>query len=312
MTSVAGLDIGATTIRGAVADERGRLRATATEPTPRDRAGIVGTIQTVLRGVADDAGVPLDSMLAVGIGTMGPLDHEAGVVMNPPNVPGVESIAVVDTVADVYDGPVVFENDAVAAAIGEQHFVEDSPENLVYLTLSTGIGVGAIVDGHVLRGASGNAAEIGHVTVAPDSDRRCGCGARGHWEAFCSGRAIPETARRLSEEEDVETSLDLETLSSPNLFDAVGTDPLADRVIERLAAYNAIGVATAVHAYDPSVVHIGGSVATNNPETVVDPIRRLLPDHLVGDPPDVSVTPLGSDAVLRGAVASAIRATGEN
>lgn len=149
---------------------------------------------------------------------------------------------------------------------------------------------------------------MGHVTVAPDSDQRCGCGDTGHWEALCSGRAIPETARTIAAKAELETRLDLTDLTAPELFDAVGSDPLADRVVERLAAYNTLGVAALAHAYDPAVVHVGGGVATNNPEAILDPLRRRLPAHLVGDAPTVAVTPLGSDATLRGAVACALGA----
>jgi glucokinase len=308
MTTVAGLDLGATTVRTALADERGRLLATTTEPTPGDRKAVVDVIQRSLTRAADGAGIPLDAVAAVGIGSMGPLDHAAGAVVDPPNLPGVDEVPVVEAVSGVHDGEIVLFNDAVAAAIGERFYADDPPANLVYLTISSGIGAGAIVDGNVLHGATGNAAEMGHITVAPDSDQRCGCGDTGHWEALCSGRAIPETARTVAAEAGVDTEFDLADLTAPDLFDDAGSDPLADRVLDRLAAYNTMGVAALVHAYDPAVVHVGGGVAANNPEAVVDPIRRRLPAHLVGETPTVAVTPLGADATLRGAVAGALGA----
>ncbi len=306
MRAVAGVDIGATSIRAGLSDDRGRLQSTATNPTPRDRDAIVNTIGTVLRAAADGACVPVESVRAVGIGSMGPLDHGEGCIVDPPNVLGVEQVPVVAAVEAVHDGPVVLHNDAVAAAIGERFYSDDPGENLVYLTISTGIGAGAIVDGNVLTGATGNAAELGHITVAPDSGARCGCGGEGHWEALCSGRAIPETARRLADERGVETELDLAAVTAADVFDAADTDALADLVVDRLAAWGTLGVAAAVHAYDPETVHLGGAVATSNPDAVVDPIRRRLPAHVVGEPPTVAVTPLGSDAVLRGAVASVL------
>jgi glucokinase len=306
MRPVAGLDIGATTIRAAVADDDGHLQATATEPTPEDSDAAVDTIQTVLRSVADGADIPFESVSAVGIGSMGPLDHDAGCVLDPPNVPGVERIPVLAAVEALHDGRIVLHNDAIAAAIGERYYSEKPIDNLVYLTLSSGIGAGAIVDGEVLSGSTGNAAELGHITVAPDSQQRCGCGGVGHWEALCSGHAIPRTARSVAEETDIETDLDLGAVTAPDIFEAVGTDPLADRVVERLAEWNALGVAAAIHAYDPETIHIGGAVATNNPDAIVDRLRRRLPAHVIGEVPTVAVTPLGSDAVLRGAVASAL------
>ena len=307
MNAVAGLDIGATTIRAAVADDHGYLQATATESTPEDSAAVMDTIQTVLRTAADGADIPLESVSAIGIGSMGPLDHDAGCIVDPPNVPGVERIPVIAAVETIHDGGIVLHNDAIAAAIGERYYSENSMDNMVYLTLSSGIGAGAIVDGQVLCGSTGNAAELGHITLAPESQQRCGCGGTGHWEALCSGHAIPDTARSVAEETDIETELELAAVTAPDIFEAVGTDPLADRVVERLAEWNALGVAAAIHAYDPETIHIGGSVATNNPDAVVDRLRRRLPAHVIGEVPTVAVTPLGSEAVLRGAVASALK-----
>lgn len=308
MTVVAGIDLGATTVRAALADGDGSLRETVTEPTPADRGAIVKTLGRLLQTATERAGFLVEELAAVGIGTMGPLDHAAGVVVGPPNVPGVDRIPVVEAVERVYDGPIVLNNDAVAGAIGGQYYVERECSNFVYLTISSGIGAGAIVDGNVLHGANGNAAELGHVTLAPESTQRCGCGGTGHWEALCSGRNIPETVRRIATECDTETNLRLDQVTALDLFDAVGSDPLADRVVDRLADWNALGVATVVHAYDPELIHVGGSVATNNPETVVVPIQSRLPDLIVGDTPTVKVTPLGGDAVLRGAVASTLSA----
>jgi glucokinase len=306
MRAVAGVDVGATTVRAAIADSSGDLLATATEATPETGETIAGTIRTVLRTAADGAGIPLDGLAAVGVGAMGPLDREAGAVVDPPNVPGADRVPVVETVESVHDGDVVLRNDAVAAAVGERYYSDEPLANFVYLTISSGVGAGAIVDGHLLQGATGNAAEMGHVTIAPESDQQCGCGGTGHWEALCSGRHVPETARRLASEEGISTELDLEGVTPPDLFDAVGSDPLADRLVERLAEYNAVGVAALVHAYDPDRIHVGGGVATANPEAVVDPLRRRLPEHVVGETPTVEVTPLGTEAVLRGAVATAL------
>ena len=307
MNTVAGLDVGATTVRAALADHRGKLYATATEPTPRDRDDAVDAIQTVLETAASEASIPLGSVSAVGIGAMGPLDHDDGRIVDPPNVPEVDEIPVAAAVETVHAGDVVLTNDATAAAIGERYYSDGSVENLVYLTISSGIGAGALVDGHVLHGSSGNAAEMGHVTVAPESDRQCGCGGTGHWEALCSGQAIPETTRRIAADTTVETDLDLTGLTAAAVFDAVGADPLANLVVERLATWNTLGTAALVHAYDPGTIHIGGAVATNNPDEVVDPIRQRLPARVVGETPTVAATPLGTNAVLRGAVATAIR-----
>lgn len=307
MSLVAGIDVGASTVRAAIADEEGTLsgRASAALPHSGGADATEAVVETLRRAIGDAAASP-GAIDGTAIGSMGPLDVDAGAVVDPPNVPGVDHVPLVDPVAAVVDSPVELYNDAVAGVIGVQYEADRPPENLVYVTISSGIGIGAIVDGRVLRGATGNAGELGHVVLEPDSGRRCGCGRTGHWEALCSGANLGETVRQVAADADVATELDLDAVDAPALFDAAGSDPLADHVLEQVGRWNARGIATVVHAYDPSVVHIGGGVSINNPQRVLDPIQKHLPDLVVGDPPTVTVAPTGRDTVLRGAVAAAL------
>jgi len=215
-----------------------------------------------------------------------------------------DRIDVVAAVETTVDCPVTLHNDAIAAVLAERRFA-DAPENTVYLTVSTGIGAGAVVDGAVLEGARGNAAEVGHVVVDPDG-RACGCGGHGHWEALCSGAAIPDVARE-RHDAGMATDLDPEDLTAADVFAAADEDPLADDVLERVARYNTLGVANLVHAYAPDLVSVGGAVARNNEALVLDPVRERLSDHLAVPVPTLRCTPLGDRAVLRGAVAAALR-----
>lgn len=305
--TVAGVDLGATTVRAAIADDNGDLLAAATEPTPRGSGeAVADAIEAVLVGAADRAGVQFAAVDAVGIGSMGPLDTAGGAVVGPPNLPDVDRIPVVDAVRRRYGGPVALHNDAVAGAIGERFAGDERLDDLAYVTISTGIGVGAVVDGQVLSGATGNAAELGHVTLEPESDQTCGCGGTGHWEALCSGANVASTVRALAAETDRDTEMDLADLDARSVYEAAGSDPLATYAVERLADWNARGVATVVHAYDPAHVRLGGGVATNNPDSVVGAIRRRLPDHVVTEVPTVGVAANGENAVLRGAVASVL------
>lgn len=302
MAHYAGVDVGATHLRVQVTDGDGVTLGEERRATPSaDGPAIERAVATTFDTACTTAGVPPASIVAVGIGSMGPLDREAGVVVEPPNVPA-DRIEVVDAVRRVASCPMTLHNDAVAAVIGERAFT-DAPENTVYLTISSGIGAGAVVDGHVLEGSCGNAAEVGHFVVEPDG-RRCGCGGRGHWEAYCSGEAIPAVARGLDRGE---TDLDLDGLDAAAVFAAAGEDPLADRVLETVTRYNVVGVAGLVHAFAPELVSVGGSVARHNESLVLDPVRERLADHLAVPAPDLRLTPLGEDAVLRGAVACALR-----
>jgi glucokinase len=309
---VGAVDLGATNLRAAVTDSEGTILARADRETPagdgpKGGAAITEAVLATLREACAAAGTDPEGVEAVGIGSIGPLDLDAGAADHPPNV-AADWIDLAGPLRGLCDCEVFLHNDCVAGAIGERFFA-DAGEHVVYVTLSTGVGAGAIVDGQVLRGRRGNAAEMGHVVVEPDG-RPCGCGGAGHWEAYAAGAALPDFAREVAGEEGIGTALDLDGLAAPDLF---GTDdPLARAVRERLGSYNARGVAATVHAFDPGVVAVGGAVALHNPEAILGPIRERVPDLLAFETPTIRLTELGSDAVLKGAVASALTGgTGE-
>ncbi len=307
MTHVAGLDIGASTVRAGVADTDGSLLDSYQEAfAPTDASDATATITGVLLETIAQAGVDEDGIEAVGIGSMGPLDRSAGAISDPPNVPDIDRLRIVEPVSTALDCPVTLYNDAVAGVIGERYYGDGHRQNISYVTISTGIGVGAIVDGTVLHGEGGNAGELGHLTLEPDSSRQCGCGGTGHWEALCSGENVGATARQLAAATDHETTLDLSTVDAPTLFAAAGSDPLAEYVLDRVGAWNARGIAAVTHAYDPSAIHIGGGVAINNQDRVIGDIRSYLPDHVIGNVPAVEPATKGRDAVLCGAIAGVL------
>lgn len=313
MVYVAAIDLGATWIRATVVEETAVVVGSDERRTPHGVGGqaLGDAVLTAVRHACDDAGVKPVWLAAVGVGSVGPVDAEAGLVVDPPNLPGVDSVPLVDLLRDLTDldrDAVAFENDCIAGLRGE--LAAGAPENTAYVTLSSGVGGGASVDGHVLRGRAGNAAELGHLTVAPDSDLPCGCGGTGHWESVCGGANIPAYARHVHDDEDTALPLDDDDFSAADVFDAPD-DPLAARVLADVGRCNALGIAAAVHAYDPELVVLGGAIATNNPELVLEPVRDRLPDLVVGDAPAVRVTHL-DNPVLHGAAAAALDRLPEN
>jgi glucokinase len=310
MPYYAGVDLGATKVRAAVADGEGSVVATQKRSTPRGPAGIAVTeaVLDCLRDTCERAGVEPSALSAAGIGSIGPLDLAAGVVDNPANLPAaVDRIPLVGPVRElIASGQVYLHNDTTAGVIGERFHSDRNPDDMVYLTISSGIGAGVCVDGEVLDGWDGNAGEVGHMVVDPDGEMTCGCGREGHWEAYCSGNNIPRYARRIAETEGVETNLDLEDLDAATVFARTGKDPLATRTVERVGEWNAVGVTNLAQAYAPLVVYVGGAVALSNESVVLDPIRDRLERCVFNNVPDVQLTNLGEDVVLRGAIASAL------
>jgi glucokinase len=307
----AGVDLGATNTRAVVADVDGRILGRDRRSTPHGEGGIAVTeaVLDAIRTACGAADTNANRLQAVGIGSMGPLDAAAGVVDDPPNVPGADRVPLVGPVRNLADTDRVYlHNDANAAVIAERFYADAAPDDMVYLTISSGVGAGVCVDGRVLSGWDGNAGEIGHVTLDPRGEMTCGCGIPGHWEAYCAGSNIPDYARLLHDREDLPTALPLDEpgFDAAAVFAAAGDDPLADRVIDRLADWNSQGFATIVHAYAPLVVRVGGGVALNNPDLVLDPVRERLPDLVMTNVPEIELTGLGEDVVVRGAVASAM------
>ena len=312
MATYLGVDLGATTIRAVVGDRAGRVLGADRGPTPDGPTGVAITeaVLDAVREACADAGVDPEAVVAAGIGAVGPLDHDAGVAVDPTNLPDdVGPIPLVGPLRTLLSTDrTYFHNDATAGAIGERLF-DDGGDDLVYLTLSTGVGAGVVVDGHVLSGWDGNAAEMGHVTLDPsDGARACGCGGTGHWEAYCGGANVPGYARDRHDGGETRLPLDDPDFDAAAVFDAAADgDGFASQVVDRIGRWNALGVATIVHAYAPRVVAVGGGVARNNPDRVLGPIRDRLPSLLqVARTPEVRLTDRDGDAVVRGALASAI------
>ena len=307
----AGVDLGATNLRVAVADEEGEILALDRRETPRGPRGvdITEAVLNGLRGACSDVGIDPTTVVAAGIGSIGPLDLADGSVVDPANLPDViDVVPLREPVSALIDSSrVSLHNDTTAGVIGERYYSELTPDGMVYITISSGIGAGVTVDGSVLHGWDGNAGEIGHMVVDASGRRVCGCGRPGHWEAYCSGANIPEYARDIHEQEGVDTALPVDDpeFAAADVFENPD-DPLSATVIDRTAEWNAIGVSTIVQAYGPLVIAIGGAVALRNKPLVIDPIAERVPEMVLNNVPEIRPTSLGDEVVLYGAVASAV------
>ena len=305
----AAVDIGATNIRVASGNEEG-LKEKLAEKTDRSH-GAEGVPAQIIRMIRT---LEIDELASIGIGSIGPIDICTGSIVNTPNFP-FKTIPVLEPLTFEFHVPVRMLNDCSAAVLGEQRFgAGKGLRNLAYVTLSTGLGGGAIVDGHLLVGKDGNAVEIGHLTIDPDSPLVCGCGCRGHWEAYSSGSNIPNFASLLlGEMEEGGLLLELsggspDGITSEVLFDAAQRgDPTARSIVSEIGEVNAIGFANIVNAFDPELITVGGSIALRNPDLVIKPVVENIGRHLINRRPEIEITPLGDDVVLYGALALALQ-----
>jgi len=304
MDRIAVFGIGSTNFRYAVAVPSGDIvtEVTVEQTRPRDlETQLIGAIERLRTATTEP-------LTGVGISCTGLVDKETGQIgsLDTPSGETADTIDARDAIRDSLGLPVVLENDCNAAVMGEWYFgSRDGVDSLVHVTFGTGIGGGVVERGQLLRGESAQAGEFGLLPVAPDSDV-ASTGVTGAWEAFCSGRGI---ARHVSERigtEDLETVLEGD-VSAQDVFRAASEgDAFAQSCLDRIARYNAAGVAAICNAVNPGLLTVGGGVAMNNAETVLDGIDRYIDDYLFVDRPEIRISRLGDNIGLYGALATFI------
>lgn len=295
---VLALDIGGTKLAAGVVDANGRVHSFVVEPTHREGPdeALPRLFELGRRAVAD-SGVDWPAIETVGIGCGGPLDAARGVLIAPPHLPGWHDVQIVDLARQAFERPVTLENDATAAAAGEHRWGAGAgARHMVYLTISTGVGGGVVIDGSLYRGASGNGGELGHVTVDWRGRRCRGCGRLGCLEAYVSGTSIAERAR----EAGLPYTTSEEVAAAARAGDT-GAQALWDETVEALAC----GLVSIVNLFEPELVVLGGGV-TRSGEQLVGPVRekvRAAAMRPAGEAVDVVLSKLGDQVGVVGAAA---------
>jgi glucokinase len=302
-----GVDVGGTKVAAGVVDENGTIIARTRRPTPSTSpADVERTIADVVAELRAD-----HEVVAVGIGAAGFIDAEGSTVLFAPNL-AWRNEPLRDEVAKVVGLPIVVENDASAMAWGEYRFGAGAGEdNLVCVTVGTGIGGGIVLNGQLYRGRHGIAGEFGHTQVVPDG-RRCGCGLRGCWEQYCSGRALLHEAREIA---DVDKQygarlLELgegrpEGIHAEHVTQAAREgDPAALACFGEIGRALGQGLADLVAVLDPGRIVVGGGVADAG-ELLLAPAREVFATQITGSGhrpvPEIVLAALGNDAGLVGA-----------
>ncbi|WP_227357503.1 ROK family protein [Haladaptatus salinisoli] len=303
MESIAVFGIGSTHFRYAVGTSSGKfltdIKIESTQPNAL-QTQIVDAVRQL------DQIVPA-TISAVSISCTGLVDHQAGILQELDTKHGtaVHDIDLRSTIRSKFDLPVFLENDCTAAALGEWHFGAGKPYNCVaHVTFGTGIGAGVVEQGRLLRGESGQAAEVGLFPVAPTFELDS-FGVPGAWEALCSGRGIPEYITHRLQTENRETILkDISNLKARDLFIAADAgDTVAQAYLDQIARYNAVGIGVLCNAFNPGLVTLGGGVALNNQQTILEGIQTYVDDFLYVDKPTIKITEQGDEIGLYGALA---------
>jgi glucokinase len=274
-SQVLGLDIGGTKIAAGVVGADGAVHGFAVAPTDAARgpaAGLERLFALARRAVAD-SGSSWDRIEAVGIGCGGPLDRDRGVLIAPLHLPGWTDVPITERVTAALERPAVLENDATAAAAAEHRFgAGRGTRHMIYLTVSTGIGGGVVIDNRLYHGSTGNGGELGHVTVDWHGRECRGCGRRGCLEAYASGTSIAERAQAGGMTDA--TAADVAAAARAG-------DPLATKVWNETCEALACGVTSLVNVFEPELVVIGGGVS-RAAEQLLGPVRDLVHAETIG------------------------------
>jgi glucokinase len=266
--AVLALDLGASRIRAGVVEADGRLhsRSTGTTPVEAGPDAVVAACVDHLLAARDAAETSVE-IVAVGIAAPGPLDPWTGTLIDPPNMGrGLHDFPLGARVADALGLPVAVDRDTQVALLAETTFgAAQGAWDVVYLTVSTGIGGAVLVDGRPLVGPDGSAGELGHLLVDLDGPP-CGCGANGHLEAIASGSAIARLARQSGALAAIETARDVAAAEERG-------DPTAGAIMERARRAFAAACVSIVDVFDPQLIVVGGSLARNQGERWLGPAR---------------------------------------
>jgi len=316
---IVGVDIGGTWIRVATCtsdlkEENIKLKTTRT--LKENKFSINHTVIQLMSELLSENGIDVNNIIGIGLASAGPIDLEKGELFNNVNL-GFKVIPLRKPLEEKFpDIPIYLINDCNGAVLGVHYFEaeEDEKDNLVYVTISTGIGGGVICNGHLMLGKEGNAAEVGHVIVEPRSKITCNCGAHGCWEAYSSGTGVQLRALEAIKEEKLNAEVllgivnnDLYKITAKEVFQAAREgDILSQKVVDDCVFYTQIGTGAINNFYDSTSIYFGGAMMKDKEQIISPLIEQFKKNPIkftINHPPKIKMTVLGDEVGLRGALA---------
>jgi len=287
---IIGIDVGGTKVAGGLVDRKGRLVESQIVPTHADKgfdksyAQVIHLIGRLLRAAGGKENVG-----GIGICAPGPLNPKTGVVLNPPNLPGWRNIELAKMVGKEFGLPARLENDANAAGLAEVLFgAAVGYKDVFYVTVSTGVGTGIIINRKIYHGKNGIAGEGGHVSIDYRSPYRCGCGTYGDIEALAAGPGMARRARVMLEQEHNLPSVLRELAHgraeeiSPLMIQQAARqgDRVAKAILDETGFLLGFWLAGMISLFDPEAIVIGGGVSHIG-KPLFDKIRSTIPKHTI-------------------------------
>lgn len=305
---VVGVDLGGTKIYTALVDLEGNIVKEKVVETLAEEGqeAVSGRILDTIANVID--GVDSELIKAIGVGSPGPLDAKNGIIFEPSNLP-FKNYELVKTIKDRFNLPTYLDNDANVATLAEFMFgAGKGTENMVYITVSTGIGGGAIINGRLYRGHTANALEIGHMTISKEGPR-CGCGNVGCAESFASGTAIGKRAKEAVASKVITSLKKYDNVTAKEVFiEAAKGDAEAKRILDNALYYLGITVSNVMSHLDPEKIVMGGGVI-NGGDIVLETVKKVVAERCLSvfaENCSIEKAKLGGQAGVLGAAALAI------
>ncbi|KPK94644.1 MAG: hypothetical protein AMJ94_01340 [Deltaproteobacteria bacterium SM23_61] len=266
---ILGIDLGGTKILTSIINPQGKMLSRDHSVTPASK-GPEAVIQAILESAEralKGASITIGGVSAIGVGAPGLSDPKAGILFTSPNLPGWEDVPLRDILQEKLKKKAFLINDGSAAALGEYYFgAAKGVSHFVYVTISTGIGGGIVIDGQIYSGSTGMAGEIGHMTIA-DEGPLCQCGNQGCWEALASGTALARAAQKRIESGEETTILNfadgkIENVTAETIHSAAEKgDRVANELILKTAYYVGVGLANLINIFNPEMIVIGGGLS---------------------------------------------------
>lgn len=297
-----GIDIGGMSVKAGVVAENGDILAKYAVPTPQNsNDAMLEAILESINNAISEAGVKKEDIKAIGVGNPGVVDRDNGILAEATNI-GYSDVPVREFLQKNFaEIPVMVENDANCAALGEYYKAENS-KNFVFITLGTGVGGGIIINGKLFIGANGAAGELGHIVTHFDG-RQCSCGRKGCWETYASVTGLIETTEEHRHE--IKGIFPDEKISGRTVFDlARKGDKDAERVRDMWIEEVAIGIVDMVNIFQPDSIIIGGAISKEG-DTLLLPIidyvnkNAFCSERLTK--PKIEISKIGGDAGIIGA-----------
>jgi len=301
MHYLAGIDIGGSNIRACIIPLENFAKESIIklkESTSKTDANAIGKqIIRMIQILLNQNKLDESDVISINIATAGPLDTEKGIIFNNANL-GFKTIQIKEPIHQAFPSiKCNMINDANGAVLGVHYFeaLEEEKDNLVYITMSTGIGAGVIVNGHLLRGKDGNAAETGHGLINPSSDIECNCGSKGCWETFSAGSGLSK-----------QITASGKRWSTKELYDfARKGDQVAKKIVKQANFFNTVGIGLINNYYDPDAIYIGGAI-TNDSDlilpVILDNFEKYTIKFTINRVPIIKITKLGDNIGLLGAI----------